>query len=114
MLAGCSVNQILLSGPVVMSYGKPWPPLRPYSVKLPLVVTLAILLPAFSVNHTRLSGPSVMLSGLLLAVGTVYSVIPLSAVGSQRVSSISSAGWQRGGQCSGLRRSKQPSQLRSI
>src|SRR5262245_44895295 len=45
-----------------------------YSVNVPPVVTLATLLPAFSVNHRLPSGPATMAQGELLAVGTEYSV----------------------------------------
>lgn len=45
-----------------------------YSVMTPAVVILPILSPLNSVNHKLLSGPTVMESGPLFAVGVAYSV----------------------------------------
>src|ERR1700730_2869586 len=46
-----------------------------YSVKAPVVVTLATLFPLDSVNQRFPSGPAAMAPGKLLAVGTGYSVM---------------------------------------
>src|SRR5262249_55154044 len=50
---------------------------RAYSVKLPAVVSLAILLAVFSVSHSSPSSPVVIPHGELLRVGTVNSVMPV-------------------------------------
>jgi hypothetical protein len=49
-------------------------------VKAPAVVMRPILLPAPSVNHSAPSGPATMLSGKLLGVGIVNSVITPATV----------------------------------
>ena len=46
-----------------------------YSVIVPLVVILPILLPPYSVNHRLPSGPAVIPSGWLPELGSVYSVM---------------------------------------
>src|ERR1022692_1578602 len=46
----------------------------------PAVVNLAILSPAYSVNHSDKSGPVMMTFGALLGVGTVYWLVTTPAV----------------------------------
>src|SRR5262249_16143419 len=85
MLGGIlSVDHKFPSGPETMSQGLP---AVLYSVKLPEVVTLAVLPRPVSVKQMRLSGPIVNREGLAPVVGTAYSEIP--ELISQRSSSCS-------------------------
>ena len=72
LLAFCSVNQRLQSGPMVTPCGALPAVGTAYSVKTPLMVTDATLLVCSSWNQRFPSGPAVMIRGPLLAVGTVY------------------------------------------
>ncbi len=65
LLANCSVNQILRSGPTVMPRGALNDVGTAYSVKEPVVVTFPILLTVKfdSVNHRLASGPAVIPNG---------------------------------------------------
>src|ERR1700682_311675 len=78
-----TVNQRLPSGPAVIEI-----PVQPlgivYSVKLPVVVTLATLPPGCSMSHRLPSRPAAMLHGPLLALGMVYSVMVPTGAGDGR------------------------------